>query len=117
MTLVRFYPRATSGLLARAYPRLPTPPAPAVATPGWRDRYAPPDAVTNPQGDEEILPRILGILEKQIEDSGTIQKFILGLSERVDTLGEASASHEAQLTALRAELAEVRKRLKKAKKK
>jgi hypothetical protein len=75
------------------------------------------DIVTIPEGAEDILPRILAILEKQIEDSGTLQKFVLGLSERVDSLEAASAARDTELSELRAEIAALKKRLKKAKKK
>jgi hypothetical protein len=73
--------------------------------------------VTVPEGTEDILPRILAILEKQIEDSGTLQKFILTLSERVDALEAGSAGRDTHLSELRAEVASLEKRLKKAKKK
>jgi hypothetical protein len=75
------------------------------------------DIVTVPEGTEDMVPRILAILEKQIEDSGTLQKFVLDLWERVDALAAASANHEAVLSELRAEIASLEKRLKKAKKK
>jgi hypothetical protein len=70
--------------------------------------------MTAPEGPPDILPRILAILEKQIEDSSTLQKFILALSERVDAMAAASAEHELQISELRAEIAVLEKRLKKA---
>jgi hypothetical protein len=73
--------------------------------------------VTVPEGTEDILPRILAILEKQIEDSGTLQTFVLGLSERLVSLETAAASHDAQLAELGAEIARLAKKLKKANKK
>jgi NH3-dependent NAD+ synthetase len=73
--------------------------------------------VTVPEGTDDVWPRILAILEKQIEDSGTLQRFVLGLSERVDSLGAASARQDSELSELRAEIAALEKRLKKAKKK
>jgi NH3-dependent NAD+ synthetase len=73
--------------------------------------------VTVPEATDDVLARILAVLEKQIEDSGTLQKFVLGLSERIDSLGAASASQETELSELRAEIASLEKRLKKAKKK
>jgi hypothetical protein len=70
--------------------------------------------VTVPEGPPDILPRILAILEKQIEDSNILQKFILALSERVDAVAAASAEQEVQIGELRAEIGVLEKRLKKA---
>jgi cell division protein FtsB len=71
--------------------------------------------VTNPGGAEEILPRILAILEKQLDDSGTLQKFVVELYQRVDTLEATLAAHDAQLAELRVEIDQLEKRVKKAK--
>jgi hypothetical protein len=76
---------------------------------GERDRV-----VTAPEAPPDILPRILAILEKQIEDSNTLQKFILALSERVDAVAAASAEQKVQIGELQAEIAVLEKRLKKA---
>jgi cell division protein FtsB len=70
-----------------------------------------------PDRVEEILPKILGILEQQIDDSGTLQKFVVELYQRVDVLEEAAAGYDTQLAELRAEVAQLEKKLKKAKKK
>jgi cell division protein FtsB len=62
------------------------------------------------------LPRILAILEKQLDDSGTLQKFVVELYQRVDVLEETLAAHGAQLAELRAEIDQLEKRVKKTKK-
>jgi hypothetical protein len=74
------------------------------------------DIVTVPEGTEDMVPRILAILEKQIEDSGTLQKFVLNLSQRLDAVEAASEGRDTEFAALRAAVAALEKKLKKAKK-
>jgi hypothetical protein len=69
------------------------------------------------QDSEEILVRTLSVVEELFTNTGTLQQFVLTLSERNDSLERAAVDHSAQLAELRAELADLKRKIKKAKKK
>jgi hypothetical protein len=66
---------------------------------------------------DEILVRTLAIVEELFANAGTLQKFVLVLSERIDALEGAAVNHDAQLAELRSEVAALKRSVKKAKKK
>jgi hypothetical protein len=91
----------------RVPPRLPYPE-------GFREKGA---VVIVSEDSEEILVRTLAIVEELFANAGTLQKFVLVLSERVDFLEGAAVKQDAQLAELRSELAALKRKAKKAKKK
>jgi hypothetical protein len=69
------------------------------------------------EDSEEILVRTLAIVEELFTNAGMLQKFVLVLSGRVDALERAAGDDRTQLAELRAEVAALKRSVKKAKKK